>query len=63
MADTLKCPKCGEEMEWGRVAGDHGNRWFEEGSIIGNLQNLSIMGLMIITSRCKNCGYLESYAK
>lgn len=64
----MKCPKCDNEMEEGFIP-DSG--WF--GTVVstnlgwkpGNEESFSNIGkkIKIKAYRCKDCGYLESYAK
>ena len=63
----MKCPKCGEEMEEALIA-DRGHGSFSIKQQWGsNLQLGGFAGVKnrrdVKTYRCKNCGYLESYAK
>lgn len=67
MEESNKCPKCEGEMEEGLVpdfynpGGFSKHLWGKEnpGSFNRNPQD----NREVITYRCKNCGYLESYAK
>jgi len=68
----MKCPKCGSEMELG-VAVDQaatmGGGTRSTGQIWGTKITRGMLSMevqnakFISTYRCKNCGYLESYAK
>jgi len=58
----MKCPKCKGEMEKGYVTlQGYGRiiRWGREFNWLGVLKGEK----SIDTFCCKNCGYLESYAK
>ncbi len=69
MSAIPKCPRCRGDMEAGFIPGFGGpnaalQRWVAgepESSILG----VKIRGkeqYYVVTFRCKNCGYLESYA-
>lgn len=59
----MKCAKCQSEMEKGFVKGmagiDHKEQW---GKGV-DWKNWVKEGINVETYRCKNCGFLESYAK
>ena len=61
----MKCPKCSKEMEEGIIvdsvyAGVAKGRWASKITLGGLSTNNS---KTIKSFRCKNCGYLENYAK
>jgi predicted nucleic-acid-binding Zn-ribbon protein len=62
MKPDSKCLKCGGVMEEGFVKSEGGyvgnQKWGTESNWRGNMKE----GKDVITHRCKNCGYLESYA-
>ena len=65
----MKCIKCQGEMEEGIIADFIGNnpvpsdpKWgtsIKKGFMSRSLENPK----SVVTNHCKNCGYLESYAK
>jgi predicted RNA-binding Zn-ribbon protein involved in translation (DUF1610 family) len=56
-----KCPKCGGEFEEGYEIDSEPIAWApKEGNI---LEKALTKRKNKISYRCKNCGYLESYAK
>jgi len=61
MADTLKCSKCGGEMEEGLLE----DTFLAIGKTVQNWAKISNLNdrKRIKSYRCKTCGYLESYAK
>lgn len=68
MANSIKCPKCGGEMEEGLIT-DKGHL---DADMTSQIWGTKIKGLFktnvensknVIVYRCKNCGYLESYTK
>jgi hypothetical protein len=59
----MTCPKCNGEMEEGFVAGPRVVEWIE-----GPLPKSTSLGangkqIPVRTFHCKECGFLESYAK
>jgi predicted nucleic-acid-binding Zn-ribbon protein len=54
-SEVKKCPKCGGEMEEGFLPG--APRWKCGKPLFG------IGGYRLIGYRCKNCGFVEFYAK
>jgi predicted nucleic-acid-binding Zn-ribbon protein len=66
-----KCPKCQHEMEEGFIAdvtygGVVTSKWVEgepEKSFWTGTKTRGKRQVEILTFRCSNCGYLESYAK
>ena len=66
-----KCPKCQHELEEGFVAditsgGVFTSKWVEgepEKSLWTGTKTKGKRKVEIMTFRCTNCGYLESYAK
>jgi len=62
----MKCPKCGGEMEEGFLKGirpDDGNIQWGKLGVKPNFNNQLKDGIDIKSCKCKNCGYLENYAK
>jgi hypothetical protein len=61
----MKCPKCNGEMEEGLIADAsylsyQKQKWVTKLKFLGySLENAH----ETITYRCKNCGFLENYAK
>jgi predicted nucleic-acid-binding Zn-ribbon protein len=70
MEDIKKCPKCSGEMEEGVVA-DRGHYDSVQYPVWGTRLDINFFKPFskvidqknVKTNRCKNCGYLESYAK
>lgn len=63
--ELKKCTKCDGEMEEGFILSPQAGRW-KKGkptSINKWLGGLIFRSVWITVYRCKNCGYLESYAK
>lgn len=66
-----QCPKCGNELEKGFIAdaasgGVFTSKWVEgapEKSLWSGIKTKGKKKVEILTFRCPNCGYLESYAK
>lgn len=66
-----KCPKCQHELEEGFIAdvasgGVFTSKWVEgapEKSVWTGTKTKGKRKVEILTLRCTNCGYLESYAK
>ena len=54
-SEIKKCPKCGGEMEEGFLPG--APHWKPGRGIFG------LRGYRIFGYRCKNCGFVEFYAK
>ncbi|MBI2029809.1 hypothetical protein HYT02_05310 [Candidatus Gottesmanbacteria bacterium] len=65
----MKCPKCNGVMEegvgstprggilfWGQPVGNKITEWLTAGGTVDNKTYIKIL-------KCKECGYLESYAK
>jgi len=52
MSEVRKCPKCGGEMEKGRIFTYGGISFAKKGDWFGD---------KIIPYYCKNCGYIEIY--
>jgi predicted nucleic-acid-binding Zn-ribbon protein len=75
MADTLKCPKCEGEMEEGMTVEYKSPGGFDvninlpkketwgKGLKSGFWMNSVEEERAVVTYRCKECGYLESYAQ
>lgn len=65
MDKNRKCPICGGEFEEGGITLAHGGvSWVtkeEHASLLSKL--VTPVGGNIKAYKCKNCGYLESYAK
>ncbi len=67
IADTL-CPKCNGKMENGFII-DRGHRQSYTGTWVQGTPQVGANGVngepgsVVVTMRCKACGYLESYAK
>jgi predicted nucleic-acid-binding Zn-ribbon protein len=55
LSEVKKCPKCGGEMEEGFLPG--APHWKPGRGIFG------LRGYRIFGYRCKNCGFVEFYAK
>jgi hypothetical protein len=71
-ADTQRCPKCRGEMEVGALVTRHSwlnfhrTEWMEGLPEWAFFTGLKIGGRArhpVRTDRCRECGYLESYAK
>jgi predicted nucleic-acid-binding Zn-ribbon protein len=66
-----RCPKCQHELEEGFIAdaasgGVFTSKWVEgapEKSLWSGIKTKGKRKVVIVTLRCVNCGYLESYAK
>lgn len=65
-----KCPKCGGEMEEGMIADKIGNVAVPSESEWGTNIRKKLLNMNVLenkrimkTNRCKNCGFLESFAK
>ncbi len=71
MADTKntnKCPKCGGEMEEGMIADKTSQINISTEQNWGTKKKFAGFGGLeneheVMTFRCVNCGFLESYAK
>ncbi len=60
----MKCPKCQGEMIEGNYSDDTGIpvNWNIKKKVLG-FMNVQTSRIETKVYRCKNCGYLESYAK
>ena len=69
MADQMKCPKCGGEMEEGAILTKlQGSDPTQALVLWGQIEKSMVMNNVnnkheIIVHRCTSCGFLESYAK
>lgn len=65
--ENRKCPICGGEFKEGRMipSGYKGlrNIWAEGEARLDFLGRPQGKAREVVTYRCKNCGYLENYAK
>ena len=70
MSELPKCLRCNGEMEQGFIVDNHEftadvAQWVAgepEPALLGGAKTAGRAQYYVITLRCKNCGYLESYA-